>query len=483
MQMDHSLHGTEPTLDIPRLTFLGATESVDGSMHLLDTGRLRILLDCGRVLDGSASKRPPTAAVRRSFPTKAPRLFPFDPESIDCVLLTHAHVDHCGNLPLLVKNGFRGIILCSPATRDLIEVVLMDSARIHERDRARSGYRTYGRANAPSLDTFYSIDVENTMDLVEEVPFGTWMRLRSNVQVRQWDSGHVLGSSMFEIEFTHQGEKKRVVFTGDIGRNNVPFNAPPSMIPDADLVVCESTYGGRSHEPFEKTLEEMASVICETIRQGGKVLIPAFSLGRIHHVRQSLIELLKRKQIPNVPIYLDSPLSMDLDVVYEDFGQGIPMDEESSGFSIEWLEGMDDAWYRTTEPSPSVIIASGGMCEGGRILDHLRYHIDDPRSCLMLVSHQSETSLGARLLETTPVVRFHGKLWNKWIQIKQLTGFSAHGDQNDLTHALREVSHEDSKICLVHGEQVQKEAFRAHLENIGFNNVLIPNYRDTISLD
>ena len=456
----------------PQITFFGATESIHGSMHLLETGRSRILLDCGRQIEPAKS--------RGSARSRMNRAFPFDPTSLDAVLLTHAHSDHCGNLPYLVKQGYHGPIYCSAATRDLIEVILNDNARIHEMELERSRYSSHANAIANAKSAFDFRDVEDMLDQCEVIELNQAISIAPSVTLRASDSAHVLGSVMFEVEFEFQGIDKRFVFTGDLGRRGLPLVGTPNKVPAADLVVCESTYGGRFHEPFESTMTKLANVINHSINQGGKVLVPAFSLGRIHLVRYCLVQAMERGDIPHVPIYIDSPLTLALDDVYRDFYDSTELSIQDE--RCEWLSSPDDAWFRTTESGPAIIVASGGMCDGGRILDHLKYHIDDPRASLVLVSHQSDTSLGSQLLAPTPTVRFHGRLWNKWINVVQIAGFSAHADTNDFEYLLREAVENTGKVCLVHGEDAQKQALKSQLEGLGFRQVIIPELADTVAI-
>jgi metallo-beta-lactamase family protein len=457
----------------PSITFFGATESVHGSMHLLDTGFRRILFDCGRNNEShSTTQRNPH---RRPKP-----LFPFAPAELDAVLLTHAHSDHCGNLPYLVKQGFEGPIYCSQATRELIEIILHDNARMNEQEKDRARYYSNPLAASRSRDTFGHDDVDRTLDQCQTVSLAGSTSIDSQIQFRAYDSAHVLGSVMYEVDFESNVGPKKFVFTGDLGRRGLPFVGAPGKVPAGDLIVCESTYGGRSHEPFESTMEKLCQTVRQSMDQGGKVLIPAFSLGRVHLVRYCLVQAMERGDIPTVPIYLDSPLSEMLEDVYREFYEPGLLDRLES--RSEWLMSSDEAWFRTTQREPAIIVASGGMCDGGRILDHLKYHIDDPRASLILVSHQSETSLGAQLLQPSPTVRFHGRIWNKWIQVKQISGFSAHADTDDFEFLLGDAIEQTGKVCLVHGEAAAKTALKHRLDQLGFGEVIIPTHHEIVEI-
>ncbi|XZE22395.1 MBL fold metallo-hydrolase RNA specificity domain-containing protein [Pirellulaceae bacterium SH449] len=473
-------------LQQPTFTFYGAADSVSGSMHLVDTGRSRVLLDCGKSFGQEESKS-----------HSGRDLFPFSPAEVDLVLISHAHIDHCGSLPLLVKNGFRGNILCTHATLELLEIVLYDVARVHEREwerarfysgsrRGRGAHRGGGDQRVLDESHFISYDdVDATLRLFQGVDYDERLQPLADIKICMRNSAHVLGSSMIEMDL-RGGESgpRKLVFTGDLGRFDFPYIGTPVSIPDADLIVCESTYGNRLHEPFDATLNKLAELINQTIEAGGKALIPAFSLGRTNFLKCSLLELRQSGRIPNVPICIDSPLASQFDYVYRDFGNdGLNKNSDTAQPTdgIEWLESSDEAWWRTTSKEPCVIVASGGMCEGGRILDHLRCHIDDPRTCLILVSYQAPDSLGAELLSNRPVVKLQGRFWNKWIRVEQIQGFSAHGDQKDLVRLLDTVNRE-RKICLVHGEAEAKLTLQELLTQEGYANVTIPSLFDEVGI-
>ncbi|MFN7889744.1 MAG: MBL fold metallo-hydrolase [Pirellula sp.] len=440
----------------PSVRFLGGTESILGSMYLLEFGSHRFLFDCGR-------------EIHSRFPRTGLRSFGVDPASIDAVFLSHSHVDHCGNLPYLVSEGFIGPVYCTPATRDLTEVVLLDSARIHENEFARTG-RPSG---------FDSADVEDAIEQFVTVDYESETDVLRIAKIRLLHSAHVLGSCMFQLDFDWNGKSYRFVFTGDMGRFGLPIVGEPTSVPSADMIVCESTYGGRIHDSFQETIEQFTSLIKRTVERQGKVLVPAFSLGRTHLVLHCLRHWMATGLVPELPIYIDSPLAQVIEEVYQEHQSA---DYLSSGIEFEWLESKDDAWYRTTQRESSIIIASGGMCEGGRILDHLKVHIDDPRCSLALVSHQSPNSIGAQMLAPTPKVRFHGREWNKWIEVAKIGGFSGHADTDDLKRLLADAASDTGKICLVHGETLQKETLEQELKQLGFNNVLVPSFDQRIDL-
>jgi metallo-beta-lactamase family protein len=464
----------------PTVTFWGAARTVTGSMHLVEIGPYRLLLDCGLV-------RGPRDESRQHN-----RDFPFDPATLDAVVLSHAHVDHCGNLPNLVRQGFQGPIYCTPATRELVAVMLADSARIQEEDanvvsvvRAHPHGGSAGGGRGPRPDErgplYTRQDARTTVSQCVTLDYGQVGAINPDVQVRLGDAGHILGSAIVSLRASQGGREYRLTFTGDLGRRGLPFLREPSPVPAADLIVSESTYGGRTHETVEGMAARMGDVVRRTVARGGKVLIPAFSLGRTQLVIHYLRRWMADGVLPTLPIYVDSPLAAQIAKVYERY-PGALVPEQPGGPPAEYLASLEEAHERSVQRDPCVIVASGGMCEGGRIVHHLRLHVDDPRSSLVLVSYQAPHLVGARLLEKRPTVRFHGRNWNKWIEVAELNGFSGHADQNDFQVLLRSAAEDTGRVRLVHGEPEQAEALAATLGRNGFPDVEVPHRGETVSL-
>jgi metallo-beta-lactamase family protein len=435
-------------------------------MHLLESGPYRVLLDCG-MTRGTHEER------------SRNRDFPFDPTTIDAVIVSHAHVDHCGNLPTLVHQGFTGPIYCTPPTRDLLALMLADSARIQE-DDARVAAVIGGARPSPERKLYGRRDVDAVTERVIAVDYDTAFDLNPDIRLQFIDAGHILGSAIVSLTLLHGGREHRLTFTGDLGRRGLPFLRNPSAVPAADLIICESTYGGKTHDTLEGMARKMAAVVKRTAARGGKVLIPAFSLGRTQVVLHYLRRWMADGVLPPLPLYVDSPLATDISLVHDDYAEYF--EGKTEGVPVEYLLDSDDARLVTTEDGPAVIIASGGMCEGGRILNHLKHHIDDPRSALVMVSYQSPTSLGAKLLEKAPTVRFHGRKWNKWIELEQINGFSGHADQADFEALLGGAVGRTSKVRLVHGEVEQALALEARLGKMGFGDVDIPRREEVVPL-
>jgi metallo-beta-lactamase family protein len=451
----------------PFVTFWGAAQSVTGSMHLIEVGSQRLLLDCG-LMRGQRDE----ARQRNTH-------FPFDPAALDGVVLSHAHTDHCGNLPNLVKQGFHGPIYCTPATRDLAAVMLADAGRIHEEDAVIAGVVQPSRPGGGG-PLYTRGDARRAIDQCVAVPYEQDIAIRGDAQLRFRDAGHILGSAITMLTFDHADRTHRLTFTGDLGRRGLPFLRQPPLVPAADLLICESTYGGRKHDTLEVMAAKMSNVVRATIGRGGKVLIPAFSLGRTQIVVHFLQRWMRDGILPRLPIYVDSPLAAEIAVVHERYLDALECLPPAGLPPVHYFHSPEEARVVSTQPEPCILVASGGMCEGGRIIQHLRLHIDDPRTSIVLVSYQAPQSLGAQLLQLRPTIRFHGRNWNKWAEVVSINGFSGHADQDDFLALLGPALGATGKIRLVHGEPPQAEALAASLRRLGFPDVAVPHREERV---
>jgi metallo-beta-lactamase family protein len=462
----------------PIVTFWGAAQMVTGSMHLLEAGATKVLLDCG-LFQGKRDE-----ARRRNAQ------FPFPPRQIAAVIVSHAHIDHCGNLPTLIHQGFDGPIFCTPATRDLLQVMLHDSAKIQEEDAAHLNIqRNYAE---PLIEPLYSRgDVEQVLAQVVPVGYDKFREVRPGIRFKFLEAGHVLGSAVVHVLAETAGEKHSLTFTGDLGRRNLPLLRHTAPLPPAEVLVCESTYGNRVHEPIAQTQAKLYAAINRTIERGGKVLIPAFSLGRtqliIHFIHKGILE----GHIPRVPVYVDSPLAADITGVYESHpecldDEGKKMLEDGVGILggdvVTYIRDFEDSLRVSRRPDPCITIASSGMCDAGRILHHLKEHVDDPRCSVILVSYQAYGTTGRRLLEKSPTVKFLGKEWNKWIEVVHLDGFSGHADRADFLAYLEPLAGRVGKVRLIHGEREQAESLADALRELGFTDVAVPVPGDRVEL-
>ena len=460
----------------PTLTFWGAAGGVSGSMHLIEVGNHKILLDCG-LHQGKREE----ARQRNAH-------FPFHPHQIDAVVISHAHIDHVGNLPTLVRQGFSGPVYCTPPTRDLLRVMLADSAKIQEEDAAHLNIaRNYAE---PWVQPLYAhADVEKAFRQVVQVPYGRDFDVTRMVRMKFVEAGHILGSAMVCITAAGPDRDRTLTFSGDMGRRGMPILKPTAPIPPADVLVCESTYGNRLHRSFEETVEKLYAVIRDTVERGGKVLIPAFSLGRTQLIVHVLQTGLRQGKIPNVPLYVDSPLASEVAEVYRAHPNSLSDEIAQAlreghgllgGDGVTYIRDFEESTLLATRPGPAVVIASSGMCDAGRIQQHLKQLVDDPRCSIVLVSYQAQGTTGRRLLENKPTVKFQGRDWNKWIEVHHLDGFSGHADRDDFIAYLGGLTDKVGKVRLIHGEREQAEALAETLRGLGFPDVSVPAPGDRV---
>ncbi len=475
----------KPTDDIavsnptePTLTFWGAAGGVTGSMHLIEFGNHKILLDCG------------LHQGRREEARQRNGHFPFHPDQIDAVILSHAHIDHCGNLPTLVRQGFNGPVFCTPPTRDLFRIMLSDSAKIQEEDAAHLNIaRNYAE---PWVQPLYTHpDVEKAFRQVVQVPYGKEVDVTRTMRIRFIEAGHILGSAMVHLTATGPDRERSLTFSGDMGRRGLPILKPTGQIPPADVLVCESTYGNRLHRSFSETVDKLYAAIHHTVEKGGKALIPAFSLGRVQLIIHILQRGLRERKIPTIPIYVDSPLAAEVAEVYRAHPNSLSPEIAQSlrdghgllgGDGVTYVRDFEESTRLATRSGPAIIIASSGMCDAGRIQQHLKQLVDDPRCTIILVSYQAQGTVGRKLLEPKATVRFQGRDWNKWIEVVHLDGFSGHADKEDFLEYLQPLVGKVGKVRLIHGEREQAEALAQTLRGIGFADVAVPAPGDRVVL-
>jgi metallo-beta-lactamase family protein len=461
---------TAPDTGEPALTFWGAAGGVTGSMHLLECGNSKVLLDCGL-----HQGRREEARLRNAH-------FPFHPHQIDAVIVSHAHIDHCGNLPTLLRHGFDGPIYCTPPTRDLLRVMLADSAKIQEEDAAHLNIaRGYAEPWVQPLYT--AVDVEKVFARLVSVPYNRDHDAAKGVRFRFIEAGHVLGSAMVHVIAAAPDRDRTLTFSGDMGRRGLPILKPTGAIPPADVLVCESTYGNRTHRSFSETVEKLYAAVRDTAERGGKVLIPAFSLGRTQLIIHVLQQGLRKGKLPRIPVFVDSPLASEVAGVYRSHPNALSDDVARDlrdghgllgGDGVSYVRDFEESTLLATRRGPAVIIASSGMCDAGRIQGHLKQLIDDPRCTIILVSYQAPGTVGRKLLEPKPTVRFLGREWNKWIEVLHLDGFSGHADKTDFAAYLAPLAGKVGKVRLIHGESEQAEALADALREMGFDDVAVP---------
>jgi metallo-beta-lactamase family protein len=460
----------------PTVTFWGAAQAVTGSMHLVEVGDQKVLLDCGSVRG------------RREEARHGMVHFPFDPHEISAVVLSHSHTDHCGHLPALVRQGFSGPIYCTPATRDLMSIMLEDAGRIQEEDALVLSI--VGQPSAGVTPPFTRPDARRAVEQCVAVPYGRPVEVLPDVELTLADAGHILGSALVSLRLAWGRRECRLTFTGDVGRRGLPFLREPEPLPPADVVVCESTYAGRTHQPLGRMAEVLERVVRRSSDEGGKVLVPAFSLGRTQLVVHFLHQWMREGRLPALDIFVDSPLAAEIAEVYGRYPEAfdpraLPPREGPDfleGPGVHYVRSQEESKELSTRPGPCVIVAAGGMCEGGRILRHLKHHVDDPRCTVVLVSYQAPHTLGRRLLEPKPRVRFHGKDWNLWAEVVEVNGFSGHADHGELLALLRPLAGRARKVRLVHGEPEAAAVLAEALRGEGFADVAVPALGDSARL-
>jgi metallo-beta-lactamase family protein len=449
-----------------KIKFCGASFGVTGSCHLITTGKHKILLDCGQFQGGKAQN------ALNYEP------FQFEPSEIECVLLSHAHIDHCGRLPLLVKRGFKGNIYCTDATADLIEVMLKDSAYIHEKDAEWESKRAE-RAGKPPVEPLYTVnDAMEALKYVKPVLYDQLIEINDEMRIVFNDAGHILGSAITELWVRDEGKDTKVVFSGDLGVMDRPILRNPTKIKKADYVIMESTYGNRLHPKNSTSLGELLSVILKTVERGGTVVIPSFAVGRT----QELIYQLDRfydenkevaKRLENVKVYIDSPMATTATEVFKKNAQ--VFDEEAKEYILKgdnpldfknlyFTRSTDDSRMLNFDNSPKIIISASGMCEAGRIRHHLKHNLWNKNSSIVFVGYQAEGTLGRRLVDGAKDVTLFGEEIHVNAEIYNLEGFSGHADRNGLEEWLGAFQVKPKKVFLVHGEMDSKRDFAQYVK-------------------
>jgi metallo-beta-lactamase family protein len=445
------------------ITFAGAAREVTGSCHIVQVGGKCVMLDCG-LFQGR----------RLETHAKNTRL-PIDVSEIDAIVLSHAHIDHAGRLPLLVREGYRGTIWCTAATRDLAAVMLADSAFIQEKDA-----EFLARHQKEAIPPLYTVaDAARTADLMAGVPYHKTFEVVPGVSVAFIDAGHILGSASVVLDIDDGGKRRRLAFSGDIGRRGLPIIRDPQPPEKVDVVIMESTYGDRDHDPYESARDELRRIVTETAARGGRILIPAFAVGRVQELVYDLHSLSLAGEIPAIPIYVDSPLAIEATAVFEthpeifdrkeDFVQQV---QKLFRFQqVRYTRDVQESKALNRAVGPMVIIAPSGMAEAGRIVHHLKLGAPDPRNTILIVGFQAEHTLGRRIVERRETLRIHGDEVPLRARVEVLNGYSAHADRRELIawlDAVRATSPAVKGVYLVHGEPGPQDALASALRNAGY---------------
>ncbi|SCY64400.1 MBL fold metallo-hydrolase RNA specificity domain-containing protein [Desulfoluna spongiiphila] len=522
------------------VTFYGAIREVTGSMHQLEAGKDRILLDCG-LFQG-----------RRKETEAKNRVFPVDPELITNMILSHAHIDHSGRIPLLVKGGFNGRVITTRTTADACSYLLRDSAHIQESDALYLNYKTvrghlYNLANGKnhltnrerseitkllkhnglrlnkeaiaglldkhnlnSVEPLYTMaDAEAALTAFDGYPYNTPVTIGKGMTVTFYEAGHILGSALCLLSFRERGRRFNVIYTGDIGRFGRPILKNPTLrfpenLGPIDLMIMESTYGARHHEPTEELKDRLAEVINDTYDRKGVVVIPAFAFGRTQDVVYIIHELLNEGRIPKLPVFVDSPLAGNLTRVFAEHPE--VYDKETHRTFLEkgmnpfefkglsYISTVAESMECMKSTTPHIIISSSGMCEAGRILHHLRYRVHNPNNTIVIVGYMAQHTLGRRIMELgwdykqndrkgkPPVVKILGKEYPLKADVVKIGGFSAHADREEMHTFLKKSNLQVKNIAVVHGEEEQSKAFAAFLKEKGLN-AFVPKRGQTITME
>lgn len=444
-----------------KIKFCGASTGVTGSCHLLTSGEHKILLDCGQFQGGKAQD-----ALNYDK-------FPFEPSEIECVVLSHAHIDHCGRLPLLTKRGFEGKIYCTDATADLLSVMLKDSAYIHEKETEWKN-RKAERAGREQVEPLYTIeDAEKTLSLVSPILYDQQIEINSDMKIVFNDAGHILGSAITELWVTEDDKESKIVFSGDLGMEGRPILRDPTYIKKADYVIMETTYGNRIHKELGSGVEKLIEIILNTTRRGGNVVIPSFAVGRTQELIYELNRFYDsnneyRKELDKIFVYIDSPMATTATEIFRRNAQ--VFDEETREYILKGdnpLEFKNLKFTRSSKESqdlnfnkePKIIISASGMCEAGRIRHHLKHNLWNPKNSIVFVGYQGQGTLGRSLVEGIKMVTLFGEEIQVNAEIHNLEGFSGHADQNGLFAWLAHFEQKPKQIFLVHGEEESKKDF------------------------
>jgi metallo-beta-lactamase family protein len=463
-----------------RLNFHGAAHTVTGSQHLLEINGSKLLLECGLY----QGRREESYARNRSFP--------FDPRQIDAIILSHAHIDHCGNLPNLVKQGYSGPIYATRATAELADVMLRDSGHIQESDAEFVNKKHSRRGNGPIDPLYTQTDARRVAEFFKSVDYNEAFEPVPGVTAQFIEAGHILGSAAISLFLEEAGRRVKFWFSGDIGRLDLPLLRDPVLPDGADYLLMESTYGDKPHLDPRKAFEEFRDMVRKTVQRDGKVIIPAFAVGRTQELVFHLNEMFTNGEVKPVPVYVDSPLAVNASEIFRKHPECF--DSETREFIqkaqhpaldfkyLTYVRSVEESKALNDRKDPMVIISASGMAETGRILHHLRNNIEDPRNMVCIVSWQAPETLGRRLADREKQVRIFGEPYNVRAEISTINGLSAHAGQDFLIRYATAVKSQVKKVFLVHGEQKPAETLMGKLGEQGMREVYYPELHSSVEL-
>lgn len=464
-----------------QLQFLGANRQVTGSRYLLRAGGLTLLIDCGLFQE-------------RPFLSRNWQASPIDPRQIDFLLLTHAHLDHCGLIPKLVREGFGKPIICTAPTIDLAQLVLLDSAKIQEEDAAykrKRHEREHRRGPFPELPLYTTEQAREALSLFEPIGLGEARRLNHSVSVRYLEAGHILGSAMIEIVVKEGGGEKHILFSGDIGQWNKPLIHDPTYCDAADVVVMESTYGNRDHPISSKVDDQLAGIVTATAKRGGNVVIPTFAIDRAQELIYHFSQLVHFGRMPLLSIFLDSPMAVDATGVFKRHSRMLDGDTDAmfkAGRNpfhfpgMKFVQSVEESRAINAHRMPCIVMAGAGMCTGGRIKHHLSQNIARPESAIVFSGYQAAGTLGREILDGATEVRIHGRMHQVKARIERLDGMSAHADRKSLLHWLSRFRTPPQRLFLTHGEETAALALAETIRHDMGWTVEVPEYQQRVEL-
>jgi len=448
-----------------KIHFLGANKNVTGSKHLVELNGRRVLLDCGQFQGHRKETHERNATL------------PFDPASIDALLLSHAHIDHSGLIPVLCRGGFRGTIHCTDATRDLCDIMLRDSAHIQESD-AEYLNRKLAKKGEPLIEPLFTReDADAAMPFFHSVVYDRPVSLGDGVEAIFREAGHILGSAQIELNVRENGRTIRLVYTGDLGRKGLPILRDPHVPHDVTYFIVESTYGNRVHDSYENAEQKLAEIVNRAVRARSKIVVPAFSVGRTQEVLYSLARLVESGAIPKVPVYVDSPLSVNATEIFrahpecfdEETRELVQANKSPLGMGhVTYTRNVEESKELNELGGPMIIVSASGMCEAGRILHHLKNTIGDERNIVLIVGYCAQHTLGKRLVEKEPVVRIFGEEYKRRAAVEVLNAFSAHADRVELLEYVERCHSDVEQFFIVHGDENQSVALADTLRHKGY---------------
>lgn len=463
-----------------KITFLGAAGEVTGSQHLIETESRRLLLDCG-LFQG-----------RRRECREKNAVFHCRPRDLDGVVLSHAHIDHSGRLPRLYKEGYDGPIFCTEATADIAYIMLRDSARIQQEDAKY--LRRKQRDGEPPIEALYTEDdVLKMSRRFEALSFNEWHQLADDFRLKFHEAGHILGSAITEMEFRDGDDTRRVIFSGDLGQRNMPLLPEPAVVDACDVLICESTYGRRNHPPVADIRSHFERIIRRAVANDGRVIIPAFSLGRTQLVLYILNNMYNDGLLGDLPVFVDSPLATRLTDVYRDYQHGLNQrvleklrhDEDVFDFpTLHFVRNRNESMALNKRKGAFVVIASSGMCEYGRVVHHLKHAVQEPENEIVIIGFQAAHTLGRRLVEREPRVRIFGREYKLRANVERINGLSAHADRDDLEWWFNQIARRGGadNVFLVHGEPESAQALARVIRDDCNSEPIVPGPRESFEV-